>query len=362
MEYSRNTIFFTIFLIASLLSLPIISVNATPNITALFAFGDSTVDSGNNNNIPTVFRGDHQPYGQDFPGHVSSGRLCNGKLVTDCIVDSLGLKEVLPAYLDPNLKDKDLLTGVTFGSAGSGLDRNTMAVSHALDIHSQLNYFNEALQRIEKTVGATQASEIVKNALFLVSIGTNDMLINFYDVPIRALEYSIDDYQNLLLQQLESLIKNLYGAGARRIVVAGLPPIGCLPTQVTLGRIIPSFYLFEHICVDQQNIDSQLYNDKLQALTSRLQAEYNGTRVLYVDIYNPLMDMIKNPRHYGFEHALEAFFGTGLVEMGPLCNARVPTCSDPSRYILWDSVHATQAAYRVIANLCNQNVLPQLVG
>ena len=207
MEYSRNTIFFTIFLIASLLSLPIISVNATPNITALFAFGDSTVDSGNNNNRPTEFRGDHQPYGQDFPGHVSSGRLCNGKLVTDCIVDSLGLKEVLPAYLDPNLKDKDLLTGVTFGSAGSGLDRNTMAVSHALDIHSQLNYFNEALQRIEKTVGATQASEIVKNALFLVSIGTNDMLINFYDVPIRALEYSIDDYQNLLLQQLESVIK-----------------------------------------------------------------------------------------------------------------------------------------------------------
>ena len=57
--------------------------------------------------------------------------------------------------------------------------------------------------------------------------------------------------------------------------------------------------MFERICVYQQNIDSQLYNNKLQALTSRLQAEYNGTRVLYVDIYNPLMDMIKNPRHYG---------------------------------------------------------------
>ena len=207
MEYSRNTIFFTIFLTASLVSLPIIPINATPNITALFAYGDSTIDSGNNNNITTLFRGDHKPYGQDFPGHVSSGRLCNGKLVTDYMVDSLGLKQVLPAYLDPNLKDNDLLTGVSFGSAGSGLDPNTLAVSHALDIQSQLNYFNEALQRIEKTVGAKKASGIIKNALFLVSIGTNDMLYNFYDVPIRALEYSIDDYQNLLLQHLESFIK-----------------------------------------------------------------------------------------------------------------------------------------------------------
>ena len=93
--------------------------------------------------------------------------------------------------------------------------------------------------------------------------------------------------------------QSLYGVGARKIVVAGLPPIGCLPMQVTLGSIIPSFHMFQRVCVDQQNIDSQLYNNKLQALTSRLQDEHNGLKVLYVDIYNPIMDMITNPRHYG---------------------------------------------------------------
>ena len=95
-------------------------------------------------------------------------------------------------------------------------------------------------------------------------------------------------------------LQSLYGAGARRIVLAGLPPIGCLPLQVTtVGSIIPNFHMLQRVCVDQQNIDSKVYNNKLQALTSRLQVEYNGAKVLYVDIYNPIMDIIKNPHNYG---------------------------------------------------------------
>ena len=90
---SKKAIFFTIFFIFSLVSLPIIHITTTPNITAIFAFGDSTIDSGNNNHITTIFRSDHQPYGQDLPGHVSSGRFSNGKLATDYMVASLGLKE-----------------------------------------------------------------------------------------------------------------------------------------------------------------------------------------------------------------------------------------------------------------------------
>ncbi|KAF3976787.1 hypothetical protein ACB098_06G139400 [Castanea mollissima] len=358
---SRKAIFFTISLISFLVSLPIIPTTATPNITGVFAFGDSTIDSGNNNHITTIFRGDHQPYGQDLPGHVSSGRFSNGKLATDYIVVSLGLKQLLPAYLDPSLTDNDLLTGVSFGSAGTGLDPETVALSHALDMQTQLNYFHEALQRIEKKVGAEKARRIVKNALFLISVGSNDMMFNFYDIPVRALEYTIDNYHNLLLQKLESVIKSLYGAGARRIVVAGLPPIGCLPMQVTLGSIIPSFHMLQRVCVNRQNFDSQAYNNKLQTLTSRLQAQHHRAKVLYVDIYNPMMDMIMNPHKYGFEQTLQACCGTGLVEMGPLCNAIDLKCTDASKYVFWDAVHPTQAAYRVIANLYSQKVLPHLV-
>lgn len=36
--------------------------------------------------------------------------------------EELGIKDTVPAYLDPNLKEEDLATGVAFASGGSGYD------------------------------------------------------------------------------------------------------------------------------------------------------------------------------------------------------------------------------------------------
>lgn len=38
------------------------------------------------------------------------------------VAEELGIKSVVPAYLDPSLKTEDLLTGVSFASGGSGYD------------------------------------------------------------------------------------------------------------------------------------------------------------------------------------------------------------------------------------------------
>lgn len=206
----RNTIFFTIFFIASLASLliPITASGHANHVTALFAFGDSTIDPGNNNHLVTLFRSDHPPYGKDFPGQVSSGRFCDGKLVTDFLAASLGLKELLPAYLDPSVTDTDLLTGVSFASAGSGLDDQTIRLTQTLSLPTQLNYFDEALGRIRTRVGAEEARRIVENALFLISVGSNDMFYNFYNIPFGVLEYgSISDYQDVLLRDLEDVVQ-----------------------------------------------------------------------------------------------------------------------------------------------------------
>lgn len=40
-------------------------------------------------------------------------------------VELLNVKELLPPYLDPKLQDSDLITGVSFASAGTGLDNLT---------------------------------------------------------------------------------------------------------------------------------------------------------------------------------------------------------------------------------------------
>nr|GMC86001.1 GDSL esterase/lipase At5g33370-like [Ipomoea batatas]GMC96829.1 GDSL esterase/lipase At5g33370-like [Ipomoea batatas]GMD46539.1 GDSL esterase/lipase At5g33370-like [Ipomoea batatas]GME10471.1 GDSL esterase/lipase At5g33370-like [Ipomoea batatas] len=52
---------------------------------AFFVFGDSLVDSGNNNYLATTARADSPPYGLDYPTHRPTGRFSNGLNIPDII-------------------------------------------------------------------------------------------------------------------------------------------------------------------------------------------------------------------------------------------------------------------------------------
>jgi hypothetical protein len=54
-------------------------------VTAVIVFGDSIMDPGNNNDLHTVVKANHAPYGKDFVGHVATGRFSNGLIPTDFI-------------------------------------------------------------------------------------------------------------------------------------------------------------------------------------------------------------------------------------------------------------------------------------
>lgn len=55
------------------------------NIKAVFAFGDSIVDQGNNNNLTTRAKCNFLPYGKDFMGGKPTGRFSNAKTPPDMI-------------------------------------------------------------------------------------------------------------------------------------------------------------------------------------------------------------------------------------------------------------------------------------
>ena len=57
--------------------------DTTTLVPAIITFGDSAVDVGNNDYLPTLFKADYPPYGRDFVNHQPTGRFCNGKLATD---------------------------------------------------------------------------------------------------------------------------------------------------------------------------------------------------------------------------------------------------------------------------------------
>ncbi|KAJ6379132.1 hypothetical protein OIU76_015861 [Salix suchowensis] len=214
-------------LLLTLVAVCSISEAATlPKFSGILIFSDSTVDTGNNNYVKTMFRGDHPPYGQDFPDHVPTGRFSNGKLIPDLVASILGMKETVPPFLNRSLTDDDIRTGVCFASAGSGYDEMTTAVTGAIPIS-----------------------------------GTNDLVFKYYDIPTRRYQFNtISGYHDFLLNSLQSFVQELYNLGGRLMAIAGLPPIGCLPIQ-----IVTRYGSSENLtCLEDQNSDCQTYNKNLK--------------------------------------------------------------------------------------------------
>lgn len=81
---SRSSVFFTTFTVALVVALGTV-VAPQAEARAFFVFGDSLVDSGNNNYLVTTARADSPPYGIDYPTHRPTGRFSNGLNIPDLI-------------------------------------------------------------------------------------------------------------------------------------------------------------------------------------------------------------------------------------------------------------------------------------
>ncbi|KAL6853748.1 hypothetical protein ACP4OV_019777 [Aristida adscensionis] len=281
-----------LLLVLALLSSTAISSSKRiqPKFSAVFYFGDSVLDTGNNNHIPTVAVANHVPYGRDFPGKKPTGRFSNGRLIPDLLNEKLQLKEYSPPFLDPKLSNTDIITGVNFASAGSGFDEQTSRLSNTLPMSKQVDHFKDYLIRLRDTVGDEEASRIIANSLIFISSGTNDF--SHYYRSSKRKKMDIGDYQDTVLRMAQAYVKELFDLGGRRFCLAGLPPFGCTPMQITLSRDP------ERACVDEQNWDAQVYNSKLQRIIPTLQGSLHRSKIVYVDAYKALMEIIDDHTKY----------------------------------------------------------------
>ncbi|MCL7027819.1 hypothetical protein MKW94_016912 [Papaver nudicaule] len=325
-------------------------------IPAIIVFGDSTVDAGNNNQIPTLAKSNFLPYGQDFEGGKPTGRFCNGRLATDFMSEMLGVKHSIPAYLDPAFGIEDFANGVTFASAATGYDVATSKVLSVIPLSEELDYFKEYLKKLTSFLGKHNAVKRARESLYFISIGTNDFIENYFTIPTgRSSQFTVDEYENFLLGIARSFLIELHHLGARKISLAGLPPCGNLPITRTLNHI------FKKPSLVELNKASKNFNAKLQKLMASLSKELKGVKLVYADIYHPLLHIIQNPDLYGFENVEEGCCGTGTIEFGVLCQEGNPlTCTDPSKYAFWDAVHPSEKLYGIVANILMNKTVPHL--
>ncbi|XP_019420772.1 PREDICTED: uncharacterized protein LOC109330963 [Lupinus angustifolius] len=315
-------------------------------VPAVIIFGDSIVDSGNNNYIDTLIKCNFPPYGRDFgEGNHPTGRFSNGLVPSDIIAAKFGVKEILPAYLDPDLQIQELLTGVSFASGGAGYDPLTSELVSVMSLSDQLNMFKEYIGKLNDAIGGKRTTTIISKSIYIVCIGSDDIANTYSQTPFRR-GYDIQSYTDLMASEASNFLQKLYGLGARKIGVFNVPVIGCVPSQRTIGGGIM------RACSDFSNQVAILFNSKLSFQMESLQTKLFDAKFVYLDSYNPLLDILQNPSKYGFEEADRGCCGTGNIEVGILCNPySINTCSNSSNYIFWDSYHPTEKTYHVLSSL-----------
>ncbi|KAK7376133.1 hypothetical protein VNO78_34987 [Psophocarpus tetragonolobus] len=324
-----------------------VSLPTNETVPAVIVFGDSIVDPGNNNYITTLVKCNFSPYGRDFAeGNHPTGRFSDGLVPSDIIAAKFGVKKLLPAYLDPNLELQDLLTGVSFASGGAGFDPLTAELVSVMSLSDQLDMFKAYIKKISRMVGGNRTAIIVSKSIYIVCVGSDDIANTYSQSPIRSAEYDIPSYTDLMASEALNFLQELYGLGARRIGVFGLPAIGCVPSQRTLGGSL------DRACLNSSNQAAMLFNSKLLSQMDALGKMFSDSRLVYLDSYNGLLNMIQNPAKYGFEVTTKGCCGTGEIEVSILCNRySINTCTNSSSYIFWDSYHPTQNAYNVLSSL-----------
>ncbi|KAL5719192.1 hypothetical protein ACHQM5_012004 [Ranunculus cassubicifolius] len=320
----------------------LITLPKNVTIPAVLAFGDSIIDPGNNNGFLTPGKANYPPYGRDFIGGNPSGRFSNGKIPTDLLAEQLGIKELLPAYLDPNLKPSDLPTGVCFASGGAGYDPVTSQSATAIPVSDQLKLFKEYIGKLTTYVGEAATASILSDSVYVAVFGSDDIANTYFGASVRRYHYDVNGYTDFMVQNALAFLQELYNLGARRMLVFSVPPIGCVPSQRTVQGGI------SRECVEEQNSAAIMFNSKLNSVIDGFNNKFEGGKVVYADIYYSLLNIIRNPHPYGFQVVNKGCCGTGLIEVTALCNSLVKLCQSVSDYIFWDSFHPTQKAYETL--------------
>jgi phospholipase/lecithinase/hemolysin len=157
----------------------------------------------------------------------------------------------------------------------------------------ELEYYKDYQNKLRAYLGKEKANEIFSEALYLMSLGTNDFLENYYIFPTRQSQFTIKQYQDFLVGLSEKFIRDLYGLGARKLSLTGVPPMGCLPLERLTN------FLEDHDCNEEYNNVALEFNGKLNNMVRRLNKELRGLKIVFADAYHIVYQMIRRPSLYG---------------------------------------------------------------
>ncbi|KAL9228067.1 hypothetical protein vseg_003683 [Gypsophila vaccaria] len=313
----------------------------------LFVFGDSYADTGNDlNPVASSWK---EPYGISFPGK-PSGRFSDGRIFTDFLAKSLGLKSPLP-YIWRKQGSSHLKYGMNMAYGGTGVFDTGVSYPN---MTTQIDMFQELLDQ------AMFTPQDLRDSMAYVSLVGND-----YSYYLGS-GGSLVDVQKFIPKVVNQLVLNLqriHKMGINKISVTTLQPLGCLP-QTTYSSQFQE-------CNALINKATEFHNLLLQEAVSKLNNATNGSMsspFVTIDFYKAFLSIIKPTRVEQeksiFNNPLvpcctgiNSTFFCGLVDNKG--NKMYTLCSKPESYFFWDSAHPTQAGWEVITRSL-QPIIQQL--
>ncbi|KAK7282164.1 hypothetical protein RIF29_10750 [Crotalaria pallida] len=265
-----------------------------PLFPAMFVFGDSLVDDGNNNFLNSLAKANFAPYGIDF-SLGPTGRFSNGKTPIDLLGEKIGLP-YLPPFADTITQDINIFRGVNYASAASGiLDETGRHLGQRISFRRQVQNFETTLSQLKTQMDDKSLNQHLAKSLTVVIHGSNDYINNYLMSKLYLTSFIFDpkSYADLLISLYKKQILVLHGLGLRKFLLGGLGPLGCIPNQLSRGSAPPGQ------CVSYVNNIVSMFNDVLRSLVDELNSEYDGSVFVYGNTYGSLSDIISNPTIYG---------------------------------------------------------------
>ncbi|KAK9281405.1 hypothetical protein L1049_004306 [Liquidambar formosana] len=316
------------------------------NNAALFIFGDSFLDSGNNNyiNTTTLDQANFWPYGETYFKY-PTGRFSDGRLVSDFIAEYAKLPLIRP-FLQPGIRQYD--NGVNLASAGAGALVETFQGS-VIDLKTQLRYFKKVETWFRHKFGNPEAKARLSSAVYLFSIGTNDYMSPFLTNSTLLDSYSESQYVGMVIGNLTTIIKGIYRRGGRKFGFINVVDLGCVPGL----RIINSEN--NGTCLEEASILAKLHNEALSKLLATLENQLHGFKYSLFDFNSNIRRRMDHPSKYGLMEGKTACCGKGQFRGIFSCGGKravkeFQLCKNPSEYVFWDSFHLTEKVYKQLAD------------
>ncbi|XP_024020368.1 GDSL esterase/lipase At1g29670 [Morus notabilis] len=312
----------------------------------LFVFGSSLVDNGNNNFFENRAQVNYLPYGIDFPNG-PTGRFTDGKNLVDLLGELLNLPNLIPPFKDPTTKGRKIVYGVNHASGSSGiLDETSLISGNVTSLSQQIRDFQEVtLPELEVQLGCN-SSDSLPGYLFVVGVGGNDILFNYF---LRQTYPRVDPqtFTANLTAILSQRLQKLYSLGARKFVLTAVYPLGNSPL-VELN--MPNCTV---VCAQAINQVAQIYNRNLRSMVEDFQRRMPDSNLVVIETYNIVSEILLFPASRGFTNTRSsccAVVSRTQGGNGVLCERGGRTCPNKKVYVYFDGLHPTEAVNIQIAN------------